>query len=184
VGEAPKKAEVQNIVASTRLADRLDLDALVSILEDAQYDSERFPGLVYRMKKPKTALLLFRTGKVVCTGGKSLDDVRESVDIVAGKLLEAGLPVERHPEITVQNIVAVCDLGADLNLNNIAISLDLNLEYEPEQFPGLVLRLEDPKIVCLLFGSGKMVLTGAKNTEDLDRAVESVRDVLSKSGLL
>ncbi|MCK4457221.1 MAG: TATA-box-binding protein [Thermoplasmata archaeon] len=184
MGGAPKKAEVQNIVASTRLADKLDLDAVVPILEGAQYDTERFPGLVYRMKKPKTALLLFRTGKVVCTGGKSLDDVREAVEIVAGKLHEAGMPVERHPEITVQNIVAVCDLGSDLNLNNIAISLDMNMEYEPEQFPGLVLRLEDPKIVCLLFGSGKMVLTGAKNTEDLDQATESVREILSRSGLL
>ncbi|MCK4367924.1 MAG: TATA-box-binding protein [Thermoplasmata archaeon] len=184
MGGTPKKAEVQNIVASTQFADSLDLHAVVSILEGSQYESERFPGLVYRMKKPKTALLLFKTGKVVCTGGKSLDDVRESVDIVAGKLLEAGMPVERHPEIAVQNIVAVCDLGTELNLNNITISLDLDVEYEPEQFPGLVLRLEDPKIVCLLFGSGKMVLTGAKNTEDLDRAVDSVEEALGRCGLL
>ena len=175
---------MQNIVASTQFAESLDLHAVVPMLEGSQYESERFPGLVYRIEKPKTALLLFRTGKVVCTGGKSLNDVRESVEIVAGKLHEAGMPVERHPEITVQNIVAVCDLGSELNLNNIAISLDLNMEYEPEQFPGLVLRLEDPKIVCLLFGSGKMVLTGAKNTEDLDRATESVREILSRSGLL
>ena len=176
---------MQNIVASTRFADSLDLSAVASILEGSQYDPERFPGLIYRMKKPKTALLLFGSGKVICTGGKSLNDVRESVDIVADKLLKAGIPVERHPEITVQNIVATSDLGAKLNLNNIATSLGVeHIEYEPEQFPGLVYRLEDPKTVCLLFSTGKMVLTGAKNVEEIDRAVESIAEVLSRCGFL
>ena len=183
--KTPKKAEVQNIVASTRFADSLDLSAVASILEGSQYDPERFPGLIHRMKEPKTALLLFGSGKVVCTGGKTLNDVRESVDIVADKLLKAGIPVERHPEITVQNIVATSDLGAKLNLNNIATSLGVeHIEYEPEQFPGLVYRLEDPKVVCLLFGTGKMVITGAKNMEEVDRAVELIVEVLSRCGFL
>jgi len=183
--KTPKKAEVQNIVASTRFADSLDLIATAEILEGSEYDPERFPGLIHRMKEPKTALLLFGSGKAVCTGGKTLNDVRESVDIVAGRLLEAGIPVERHPEITVQNIVATSDLGAGINLANIAISLGVeHIEYEPEQFPGLVYRLEDPKVVCLLFGTGKMVLTGAKSVEEIDRAVESIIETLSRSGFL
>ncbi len=176
---------MQNIVASTRFTDSLDLNAIVGILEGSEYDPEKFPGLIYRIKEPKTALLLFRSGKANCTGGTTLSEVRESVDIVAGKLLKAGIPVERHPVITVQNIVAVCDLGAMLNLNNIATSLGVeHLEFEPEQFPGMVYRLEDPKVVCLLFSSGKMVLTGAKSVEELDRAVESIAEVLSGSGFL
>ena len=183
--KTPKKAEVQNIVASTRFADSLDLNAIVEILEGSEYNPERFPGLIHRMKEPKTALLLFRSGKANSTGGKILKDVRESVDIVADKLLKAGIPVERHPEITVQNIVATCDLGAKLNLNNIATSLGVeHIEYEPEQFPGLVYRLEDPKTVCLLFGTGKMVITGAKNMEEVDHAVESIAEVLSRCGFL
>jgi transcription initiation factor TFIID TATA-box-binding protein len=183
--KTPKKAEVQNIVASTRFADSLDLSAVASILEGSQYDPEKFPGLIHRIKEPKTALLLFGSGKVICTGGKTLKDVRESVDIVADKLLKAGIPVERHPEITVQNIVATSDLGAGINLANIAISLGVeHIEYEPEQFPGLVYRLEDPKVVCLLFGTGKMVLTGAKKAEEIDRAVELIAEVLSRCGFL
>ncbi len=183
--KTPKKAEVQNIVASTRLADSLDLIATAEILEGSEYDPERFPGLIYRIKEPKTALLLFGSGKAICTGGKRLNDVRESVDIVAGKLLEAGIPVERHPEITVRNIVATSDLGAGIDLVDIAISLGVeHIEYEPEQFPGLVYRLEDPKTVCLLFSTGKMVLTGAKNVEEIDRAVESITEALSKHGFL
>jgi transcription initiation factor TFIID TATA-box-binding protein len=183
--KTPKKAKVQNIVASARFADSLDLNAIVAVLEGSEYDPERFPGLIYRIKEPKTALLLFGSGKVICTGGKSFNDVRESVDVVAGKLLEAGMPAERHPEITVQNIVATSDLGAGINLANIAISLGVeHIEYEPEQFPGLVYRLEDPKMVCLLFGTGKIVLTGAKEVEDIDRAVESITEVLSGHGFL
>jgi transcription initiation factor TFIID TATA-box-binding protein len=180
-----EKAKVQNIVASTQFADSLDLSAVASILEGSQYDPKRFPGLVYRMKEPKTALLLFGSGKVICTGGKTLNDVRESVDIVADKLLKAGIPVERHPEITVQNIVATCDLGAGINLVNIVMALSLEeVEYEPEQFPGLVYRLENPKAVCLLFGTGKMVITGARTMEDVDKAVETVRENLVRRGLL
>ncbi len=183
--KTPKKAEVQNIVASTRFADSFDLNAIVGILEGSEYDPERFPGLIYHIKEPKTALLLFGSGKVICTGGKSLNAVREAIDIVAGKLLKAGIPAERHPEITVQNFVATSDLGAEINLANIAISLGVErIEYEPEQFPGLVYRLEDPKVVCLLFGTGKMVLTGAKKVDEIDRAVESIVETLSRSGFL
>ena len=180
-----ERAEVQNIVASTQFADSLDLNAIASILEGSQYESEMFPGLVYHTKEPKTALLLFTSGKVVCTGGKSLDDVRKSVDIVVGKLLEGGIPVERHPEITLQNIVATCDLGVEINLVSIVMSLSLEeVEYEPEQFPGLVYRLDNPKAVCLLFASGKMVITGARTMGDVDKAVETVRENLGRRGLL
>jgi transcription initiation factor TFIID TATA-box-binding protein len=92
---------------------------------------------------------------------------------------------ENEPVITIQNVVAVCDLGAGIDLVNIARSLGLErIEYEPEQFPGLVYRLEDPKAVCLLFGTGKMVLTGAKKVEEIDRAVESIVEILSRSGFL
>jgi transcription initiation factor TFIID TATA-box-binding protein len=157
----------------------------VSILKGSQYEADKFPGLVYHVNEPKTALLLFTSGKVVCTGGKSLDDVRKSVDIVVSKLLEGGIPVERHPEITLQNIVATCDLGAKINLVSIVMSLSLEeVEYEPEQFPGLVYRLENPKAVCLLFGTGKMVITGARTMEDVDKAVETVRENLVRRGLL
>lgn len=180
-----ERAEVQNIVASTQFADSLDLSAVVSILEGSQYEADKFPGLVYHVEEPKTALLLFTSGKVVCTGGKSLDDVRKSVNIVVSKLLEGGIPVERHPEITLQNIVATCDLGAEINLVNIVISLDVeHVEYEPEQFPGLVYRLDNPKAVCLLFGTGKMVITGARTMENVDKAVETVRENLGRHGLL
>jgi transcription initiation factor TFIID TATA-box-binding protein len=179
------KAKVENIVASTRLADSLDLTAIAIALEGAEYEPEQFPGLIYRLKEPKTALLLFRSGKVNCTGGKSMDDVRKSIDIVIDLLDKVGIPIIKSPEIEIQNMVAVYDLGCELNLTAIAMSLGLEgVEYEPEQFPGLVYRFKDPKVVTLLFGSGKIVLTGAKRTEDLDLAIETLKEDLKAAGLL
>ncbi|MFO7832898.1 MAG: TATA-box-binding protein, partial [Halohasta sp.] len=95
------------------------------------------------------------------------------------------IPIADDPEITVQNIVTSADLGTDLNLNAIAIGLGLeNIEYEPEQFPGLVYRLDDPDVVALLFGSGKLVITGGKEPSDAEAAVDVITDRLDDLGLL
>ncbi len=179
------KAKVENIVASVTLAEELDLTAISLMLDSAEYEPEQFPGLIYRIKKPKTALLLFRSGKVNCTGAKNVDEVRASLDIVIKLLDDAGMAVIKNPEIVVQNMVAVYDLGAEIDMNSVAISLGLErVEYEPEQFPGLVFRLTDPKVVALLFSSGKVVLTGARSNEDIDNAVQKLRDELTAVGLL
>ena len=178
-------AKVENIVASVTLADELNLNDIAMILDGAEYEPEQFPGLIYRIKKPKTALLLFRSGKVNCTGGKSMEDVKAAIDIVLDVLEKEGIPVHKNPDIVVQNMVAVYDLKSEINLNAVAVSLGLErVEYEPEQFPGLVYRLTEPKVVALLFGSGKVVLTGAKNPEDIDKAVDKLRAELNGSGLL
>jgi transcription initiation factor TFIID TATA-box-binding protein len=179
------KIRIENVVASTSLGKELDLKSISKALEGAEYEPEQFPGLVYRMKSPKAATLLFRSGKVVCTGAKSLDEVRIAIDQLVKQIEAAGVPVTKKPEIIVQNIVASADLGSVINLNAIAISLSLEkVEYEPEQFPGLVYRLDKPKVVVLLFGSGKMVCTGARKTEDVELAVEKITKELRDAGLL
>jgi transcription initiation factor TFIID TATA-box-binding protein len=176
---------IENVVASLSLGVELDLQAIALALDNAEYAPEQFPGLVCRLKDPKTAALLFRSGKVVCTGAKSIQDVGRAVDIVTSRIEKAGVKVDRNPVITVQNIVASADLHADLNLNAIAIGLGLEkVEYEPEQFPGLVYRMDDPKVVVLLFGSGKLVCTGAKKPEDAERAVDKISEELKALGLL
>jgi len=179
------KIKIENVVASTSLGVELDLQTIALALDNAEYEPEQFPGLVCRLKDPKTAALLFRSGKVVCTGAKSIDAVGKAVDIVTAKIEASGIKVDRNPEIIVQNIVASADLHADLNLNAIAIGLGLEkVEYEPEQFPGLVYRMTDPKVVVLLFGSGKLVCTGAKKPEDAERAVDKITEELQSLGLL
>jgi transcription initiation factor TFIID TATA-box-binding protein len=169
------EVRVENIVASTSFADKLDLDIIAQSLEDAEYEPEQFPGLVYRLSSPKTATLLFRSGKANCTGAKNIEDVRKTVDIIAEKLRKLGVDVYKDLKIVIQNIVAISDLGTELNLNEVAMGLGLeNVEYEPEQFPGLVYRIKEPKVAMLLFGSGKIVCTGARRVEDVSIAVDKL----------
>lgn len=176
---------IENVVASGSLGNKLDLGAIAHILVGAEYEPEQFPGLVYRLKDPKTATLLFRSGKVVCTGAKSLEQVRLTISNVAERIESAGIEIEKDSDIEVQNIVACADLEADLNLNAICVGLGLeNVEYEPEQFPGLIYRIEDPKAVLLLFSSGKVVCTGAKRPEDIERAVDKLTEELRREGQL
>lgn len=179
------KPRIENIVASTQFAKELDLNTIAERLEGSEYDPERFPGLIYRLSDPKTAILLFRSGKANCTGGKSLEEVRRAVRKIAELLNKSGIPVNSDPEIEVQNMVAIYDIGCALNLTNLTISLGIeDVEYEPEQFPGLVYRVRDPNVVCLIFGSGKMVITGAKNEKEIQRAVDKIVQTIHQSGLL
>ncbi len=163
----------------------MDLQTIALALGGAEYEPEQFPGLIYRLKEPKTAILLFRSGKVVCTGAKSPEHVKTAIEMVSKQIEAAGIPVKKNPEIVVQNIVATSDLGAQIDLNAVAISLSLGkIEYEPEQFPGLVYRIDEPKVVVLLFGSGKIVCTGARKPSDVEQAVEKITAELKAAGLL
>ncbi len=184
-GSSKWNIKIENVVASTSVGTELNLNEVISVLEGADYNKERFPGVVYRTKNPKTAALIFGSGKIVCTGAKSIEDVDSGLAQVFDKLRSIGVPVAEKPEITVQNIVTSADLGTVLNLNAIAIGLGLeNIEYEPEQFPGLVYRLSEPKVVMLIFGSGKLVVTGGKKPEDAEAAVENIVKELKNLELL
>ncbi len=180
-----EKVQIENIVASTSLADKLDLGKIALTLDGAEYEPEQFPGLIYRLKEPKTAVLIFRSGKVNCTGAKNIESVKKTIDTLVNRLKIAGITVYDAPEIVVQNIVAVYDLGTELNLTRIAMELGLeNVEYEPEQFPGLVYRVAEPKVVLLLFGSGKVVCTGAKKKEEIVGAIKKLKTDLRSVGLI
>ena len=177
--------KVENIVASTVFAEKLDLDMIAQSLAEAEYEPEQFPGLVYRLKNPKTATLLFRSGKANCTGAKNIEDVRKTIDIIAEKLRKLGMDIHKNLDIVVQNMVAMANLGGELNLTEVATGLGLeNIEYEPEQFPGLVYRIKEPKVALLLFSSGKIVCAGARSTEDASKAVEKLSEELNSLGLI
>ncbi|MDD1767530.1 MAG: TATA-box-binding protein [Methanomassiliicoccales archaeon] len=172
-------------MASASLDTELDLPAIAIYLDGSEYEPEQFPGLIYRLKEPKVANLLFHSGKVVCTGAKNLDQVKLAIEKTIKQIEKAGIHIKKEPEIIVQNIVATSYLGQKINLNSIAVSLGLEkVEYEPEQFPGLVYRLDVPKVVLLLFGSGKMVCTGARKPKDVEDAVDKITTELRSAGQL
>ena len=176
--------KIENIVASMALSDHFDLNHISSSLENADYDKDKFPGLVYRIKNPKTAFLVFSSGKANCTGAKSINDVDIAIEILSNDLRGLGYPIG-PPSYVVQNIVAGASLDTELDLDAIAIGLGFeNIEYEPEVFPGLVYRIVEPKVVVLIFRSGKLVITGAKTQEECEFAKTNVWQQLDNLGLV
>ena len=167
--------KIENVVASTKLSDSLDLVSLAAQIPGAEYNKKRFPGVVLRMQEPKIAALVFGSGKVVLTGAKSIPSLAEGLDALVKLMRDLKVEINDNPTYSIQNIVTSADLGSRINLNKIAMSLTLDkIEYEPEQFPGLVYRLDDPKVVVLLFGSGKLIITGGKVSDDAERAVNKI----------
>ncbi len=167
------KLKIQNIVATTSLNTKVPLVKLMRSQSNTEYNPEQFPGLVLRIKKPKSAVLVFSSGNLVCTGTKSIVQVKEVIVQVIKQLRKIGVKVKGKPKINVQNIVASGAIKYMLNLNEITLSLE-NTEYEPEQFPGLVYKLDEPNATFLLFSNGKLVCTGTKNRRQLDEAMKQL----------
>ncbi len=137
------------------------------------------------MQDPKIAALVFGSGKVVLTGAKSIESLNRGLEILGGLLRDLKIDIPENLTYKIQNIVTSADLGTPINLNKIAVGFNLDrIEYEPEQFPGLVYRLEEPKVVVLLFGSGKLIITGGKQPEDAKGAVRKILADLSNLGMI
>lgn len=176
-----KKVEIkiQNIVASASFDHDVPLIKLAEALPNTEYNPEQFPGLVMRIKEPKTSALIFSSGKIVCTGAKSMKKVKLAVDAIIKNLAKIKIKIRKRPQIKVQNMVASGSIGMDLNLNKLAMDLE-NTEYEPEQFPGLVHKLSGTRATFLLFSNGKIVCTGTRSETKLREAVAKLVKNLSK----
>jgi len=177
------KIRVENIVASGFLGTTVPLEKLVKKVEGVEYEPEQFPGLVLRMKNPKSAALIFSSGKIVCTGTRTLADLKKAVKNIVSAVRKTGVKVPRNIKFQVENIVASTKINARLNLDKIAFQFE-NSEYEPEQFPGLVLRMKNPNVAFLLFSSGKIVCTGARKRKDVNIAIEKLIKELKKIGAI
>jgi transcription initiation factor TFIID TATA-box-binding protein len=174
---------VENVVATATLNQKLDLIAIMKVFRNVEYRPKKFPGLVFRLKRPKTATLIFSTGKMVCTGAKSEKLSQSAIKKVVRELKNNGIIILGKPEIIIQNIVATANLHTYIDLEAAADILD-NVLYEPEQFPALIYRMAEPKVVILVFASGKLVCTGAKSTEMVDVAIMKLHGILDEYGLL
>ena len=173
------KIKIQNIVISTSLEHDIPLIKLAEVLPNTEYNPEQFPGLVMRIKNPKTSALIFSSGKVVCTGAKSISKVKESIQKIIENLRKIRIKIKIKPKINIQNMVASGTINMDLNLNSLAMKLE-NTEYEPEQFPGLVYKLPGTRATFLLFSNGKIVCTGTRSEGKLREAVAKLVTNLKK----
>ncbi|HJM25676.1 MAG TPA: TATA-box-binding protein [Nitrosopumilus sp.] len=175
--------EIVNVVASATIDEKLDLNDIQAKIPDIEYNPEQFPGAVFRIMTPKTATLLFSTGKMVCTGSKSEDMARTAVKTVVKKLRKEKIKIKKDAVVTIQNIVSSINLGGKIHLEKAARTLPRSM-YEPEQFPGVIHRMVDPKTVILLFASGKLVCTGAKTEKDVYRSVNNLHSRLEELDLM
>jgi len=185
-------SKTQNVVVSANIFAKLPLEKLAVLLDNSDYTPETFPGLIYKVEDEalsfnKASYLLFSSGRVICTGTKSIRDARAAVKHVIDDLKDVGIEITKKPEIKVQNMVASGSVGGRLNLNEIVFEFE-NTEYEPEQFPGLVYKLKGEEVLqnitFLLFGTGKIVITGAKSEKEIKESVKYLREQLIDIGEL
>ena len=175
--------KIVNIVVSTSLEHDIPLEKMAATLSNTEYNPEQFPGLVIRIKEPKTSALIFSSGKVVCTGARTIEKVHESMKKIIKSLEKINIKIKIKPEIKITNIVASGSVKMALNLNELATKLQ-NVEYEPEQFPGLVYKLQasktNPQATFLLFSNGKIVCTGTKSETEVHQALDKLIENLKK----
>jgi transcription initiation factor TFIID TATA-box-binding protein len=164
---------IENIVATVTLEQTLDLYAIERSVPNIEYNPDQFPGLIFRLDSPKVTALIFKSGKMVVTGTKSTDELIRAVKRIVKILKKYGIDVHAKPKIQIQNIVASANLNVLINLDKAAYLLENNM-YEPEQFPGLIFRMDEPRVVLLIFSSGKMVITGAKREDEVYTAVKRI----------
>lgn len=177
----------QNVVVSANIHRDLPLEKLAASLDRAEYNPEQFPGLIFKISDPEASSLLFSSGKIICTGTKSIREAKRAIDRIIEELGKVNIKVTGKPDIEVQNMVASGSVGGNLNLNEIIFKFD-NTEYEPEQFPGLVYKLTASPVLSnitfLLFGTGKIVITGAKSEKEIKDSVILLRKQLINAKLL
>jgi len=170
---------LQNIVATVSLECRLDLKTIALHARNAEYNPKRFAAVIMRIREPKTTALIFASGKMVVTGAKSEDDSKLAARKYARIIQKLGFDAQ-FKDFKVQNIVGSCDVKFPIRLEGLAYSHGNFSSYEPELFPGLIYRMVKPKVVLLIFVSGKIVLTGAKLREDIYLAFDQIYPVLSE----
>jgi transcription initiation factor TFIID TATA-box-binding protein len=174
---------IQNVVATGTMNQKVDLNAVVKGYPGVEYRPEQFPGLVFRLKRPKTATLIFSSGKMVCTGARSGKESRTAIMKVVKELKKLGIIILSKPDFKVVNIVASASLGGKVDLEKTVVTLRKAM-YEPEQFPGLIYRMDEPKVVILIFASGNLVVTGAKVEQDVYDAVHKLHGSLEEQNLI
>ena len=175
--------KIENVVAtvSVDITEKIDLNQIARKHADVEYNPERFPGLVMRIEKPKATILIFSTGKMVVTGMRKAREAPSVVEKVVKNIKKAGIKVS-NPEITIQNIVASGNLHTNIDLNMAAIIMEQAM-YEPEVFPGLIYRMQDPKTVFLIFSTGRIVCTGAKEKDIVEQAVLKLNKEVRELGV-
>ncbi len=173
---------IENIVAVAMLGIDIPLEKLVVETGNSDYEPEPFSGIVVRSGEKGVASLIFSSGKIVCTGTKSLDHAKEVIAKAVVKVKDVGINVPKDYPVEIENMVASSRLGAEFSLSDVAFSLD-SAEYDPVKFPGLIFTASDPSVTMMLFPDGKILCTGAHSEDEVKKALNQLVDGLRKAGV-
>ncbi len=168
--------KIVNLVASSNLNATLDLYNLATAVPEVEYEPEQFPGAILKIAEPKVSLLLFKNGKIIVSGASSERNIKIAIKKAMNIIheVQSDVKVKTRVSYEIVNLVATSSLPKQLNLFDVALKLD-NIEYEPEQFPGAIARLYDPKVTVLLFKNGKLICAGAKSEEDILKGLKKLK---------
>jgi transcription initiation factor TFIID TATA-box-binding protein len=175
--------KITNVVASAALQGSVDLNAVVAAYPCAEHRPKQFPGVVLRLQRPKAVILLFHTGKLVCTGATSTEQAHKAIHHIVQQLHTNQIIRQHVVSIAIQNVVATGSVGGKVDLEKAAFLLERTL-YEPEQFPGLIYRMEVPRVVMLIYVTGRFVCVGAKEEQEIHDALQQVQQQLKQHNLI
>ena len=175
---------IVNVVSTVSLECQLSLRKLALKLQNSEYNPKRINALIIRIKKPKTAALVFSNGKMVVVGADNEDDSKQAAKIYAKNIKSLGYNDIKFKNFKIENVVASCDANFQIQLTKLSLKLKLinnkNCSYEPDIFPGLIYHMQDPKICLLIFKSGKLVFVGAKQRKDIYSSFEKIYPLLKQ----
>ena len=169
--------KLTNVVATVNLDCKPELKSIALGARNAEYNPRRFPAVIMHIKEPKSAALIFSSGKMVVTGTRSEEDSLRAAQKYT-TIMKRLKCAANCTEFRVQNMTASCDIGFPIRLEGLVMDQPRFCSYEPELFPGLVYRMYNPKIVLLIFVSGRIIITGAKTKRDMDAALEKLHPIL------
>ena len=185
---------IVNIVSMVNLGTPLNLREIALQCKNAEYNPSRINAVIMRIKKPKTAALIFNSGIIIVLGARDKEKSKEAAKIYTKQIKNLRYKV-KFSNFKIVNIVATCDLGFPIKLTNLSIKLNFMLgknqsnndkeekspcHYEPEVFPGLIYHMRNPELTILIFQSGKMNFVGAKNKDDIFDALKKIYPLLCK----
>jgi transcription initiation factor TFIID TATA-box-binding protein len=183
--ESSKMLTTSNIMGIVKISDELNLEKIYMGLEDSSYEPEQYSGLVYRNVDPQGTVTLFKTGKIICTGVKDKKIVKKIISDLVDKLRSLEIPVYNNYKIQIKNMVFTRTLGHPINLAKVALSFGLeNVDYEPDDFPGLIFKITEPKATFILFGSGKIICTGSESNTVAEEAYSKLERKLKRYKIL
>jgi transcription initiation factor TFIID TATA-box-binding protein len=163
--------DISNLVGIVKISDDLDLKKIFIELENASFEPEQFSGLIYRSEDPVGTVTLFKNGKAICTGTKNPKMLKEIISNLVDKLNYLEIPVYKNYKIEIKNMVFTKTLKHPINLAKVALSFGLeNVDYEPDDFPGLSYKTDDPRATFIIFESGKIICTGTSSIAQAEEA--------------